>query len=317
MKHNLKITTILLSMFIIAQLIGIYVINADPFTVQKEINGTVQEVDNSYLLWINPPKAETQGEFTQLFVNIIIAFLLAIVILILLMKFRVSVFLKIWFFLVVSIALLLSFLALMKLLPFEINVRTSFIFSLILAVLLASLKFFGRNFLVHNFTELLIYPGIATVFVPLLNVWTIAALLVLISVYDIWAVWHSGIMQKMAKYQIDTLKVFSGFFVPYVSKKVKQQISRWKKTLSRSQLKKKKIKVNVAILGGGDIVFPIITAGVMLKTLGLGSAFFVIVGATLGLSYLFIAAEKRKFYPAMPFITAGILVGILASYLIL
>lgn len=317
MKHNLKITTILLSMFIIAQLIGIYVINADPFTVQKEINGTIQEVDNSYLSWINPPKAETQREFTGLFVYIITAFLLAITILILLMKFRISVFLKIWFFLVVSVALLLSFLALMKLLPFEINVRISFILSLILAILLASLKIFGRNFLIHNFTELLIYPGIAAIFVPLLNIWTIIALLVLISIYDIWAVWHSGIMQKMARYQINTLRVFSGFFVPYFSKKVKQQISRWKKTLSGSQLKKKKIKVNVAILGGGDIVFPIITAGVMLKTLGLGSAFFVIVGATLGLAYLFIAAEKRKFYPAMPFITAGILIGILASYLIL
>ena len=317
MKHNLKITAILLSMFVIAQLIGIYVINADPFTVQKEINGTVQEVDNSYLSWINPPEVKTQGEFTSLFVNIIIAFLLAIAILILLMKFRVSVFLKIWFFLVVSIALLLSFLALMKLLPFEINARIPFILPLLLAILLASLKIFRRNFLVHNFTELLIYPGIATVFVPLLNVWTIIALLILISVYDIWAVWHSGIMQKMAKYQIDTLKVFSGFFVPYVSKKVKQQIGRWKKTLSGSQLKKKKIKVNVAILGGGDIVFPIITAGVMLKTLGFGSAFFVIAGATLGLAYLFVAAEKRKFYPAMPFITAGILIGILASYLIL
>jgi len=54
----------------------------------------------------------------------------------------------------------------------------------------------------------------------------------------------------------------------------------------------------------------------MLKTLGLVPAFFVIAGATLGLAYLFVAAEKRKFYPAMPFITAGIFAGILASYLV-
>ena len=163
----------------------------------------------------------------------------------------------------------------------------------------------------------MIYPGIASVFVPILNVWTIVSLLVLISIYDMWAVWHSGIMQKMAKYQIHTLKVFSGFFVPYVSKKVRQQINKWKQSMTKKQLDKKKIKVNVAILGGGDIVFPIITAGVMLKTLGLASAIFVILGATLGLAYLFFAAEKKKFYPAMPFISAGIFLGILASYLIL
>ena len=69
-----------------------------------------------------------------------------------------------------------------------------------------------KNLYIHNLTELLIYPGLAGVFVPLLSIWTMIFLLVLISVYDMWAVWHSGIMQKMAKYQINKLKIFSGFF---------------------------------------------------------------------------------------------------------
>ncbi|MEK6812210.1 MAG: presenilin family intramembrane aspartyl protease, partial [Nanoarchaeota archaeon] len=191
------------------------------------------------------------------------------------------------------------------------------IIATLIAIPLAVIKIYGRNFVVHNATELLIYPGIAAVFVPFLNVWTIIALLIIISVYDAWAVWHSGIMQKMAKYQINQLKIFSGFFIPYASKKVKQQIANWKKTLSKSKLAKKKVKISVAILGGGDVVFPIITAGVMLKTLGLYSALLVVLGATLGLGYLFFVSEKKKFYPAMPFITAGILAGILASYIFL
>ena len=140
-------------------------------------------------------------------------------------------------------------------------------------------------------------------------------LLILISVYDAWAVWHSGIMQKMAKYQINRLNIFSGFFVPYVSKKVKMQMIKLKES-NNSKLKDKKIKVNIAILGGGDVVFPIITSGVVLKTLGFLPALLVILGATLGLSYLFFFAEKRKFYPAMPFITVGIFLGIAASYLL-
>ena len=303
-------------MFIITQFIGIYVINADPFTVQKEINGTIQKVDNPYLSWINPPKAETQKEFTGLFLNIIIAFLLAITILILLMKFRVSVFLKIWFFAVITIALTLTLLTFAKLLPWNLSIKTIFILSFVIAFTLAALKIFGRNFLVHNFTEFLIYPGIAAVFVPLLNVYTVVGLLVLISIYDIWAVWHSGVMQKMAKYQINQLKIFSGFFVPYISKQMLIKIKKWKKKLKKTELKKKKVKINVAILGGGDIIFPIITAGVMLKTLGLASAILVILGATLGLAYLFFFSEKKKFYPAMPFITGGIIVGIVLSYLV-
>ena len=296
MKHNLKITALLLAMFLVTQIIGIYVVNY------------YSPEDRVLPFGLDPPQPEQASDYTSFFSGIIFAFIIAVLLLFLFTKFKLKFILKAWFFLVIVLALSISFIAI---LPFKAT-----IIALVLAIPLAIIKISGKNFLVHNFTELLIYPGIASVFVPLLNVWTIIALLLLISVYDIWAVWHSGIMQKMAKYQINTLKVFSGFFVPYVSKKVRQQINKWKKTLSKTQLNKKKIKVNVAILGGGDIVFPIITAGVMLKTLGLASALLVILGATLGLAYLFFAAEKKKFYPAMPFITAGILLGIVASYII-
>ncbi len=284
-------------MFIVTQLIGIYVVN-----YYSSKNATLP-------FGLNPPQPQQASDYTSLLSGIIFAFIIAIFLLFLFTKFKLKFILKAWFFVVIVMALSISFIAI---LPVKLT-----IVALILAIPLAMIKMSGKNFLIHNFTELLIYPGIASVFVPVLNVWTIVVLLVLISIYDMWAVWHSGIMQKMAKYQINTLKVFSGFFVPYASKKVRQQISKWKQSLTKKQLDKKKIKVNVAILGGGDIVFPIITAGVMLKTLGLASAFFVILGATLGLAYLFFAAEKKKFYPAMPFISAGIFLGILASYLIL
>lgn len=127
-----------------------------------------------------------------------------------------------------------------------------------------------------------------------------------------WAVWKSGIMQKMAKYQMDNLKIFQGFFIPYISKKVRLKIKKMKK----SELKKKKIAVNLAVLGGGDVVFPIITSGVMLKFWGLGPAMLTILGATLGLLGLFIYSEKKKFYPAMPFITIGILISLGISLII-
>ena len=119
---------------------------------------------------------------------------------------------------------------------------------------------------VHNATELLIYPGIAAIFVPLLSLVTVSILIILISLYDMYAVWHSGFMQKMAKYQIKTLKVFSGFFIPYLGPKEKALMAKMKN--SKSKLLKK-IKINIAILGGGDVVFPMIMAGVVLRSLGL------------------------------------------------
>ena len=117
----------------------------------------------------------------------------------------------------------------------------------------------------------------------------------------------------MAKYQINELNVFSGFFIPTISSKLKAKI----KKLKKSELKKKNIKVNVAILGGGDVIFPIITSGIMLKTFGILGALSTTAGATIGLAGLFFFAEKKKFYPAMPFITAGIFLGMIVNWLFL
>jgi hypothetical protein len=53
----------------------------------------------------------------------------------------------------------------------------------------------------------------------------------------------------------------------------------------------------------------------MLIYYGIIPALFVIGGATLGLSYLLFSGEKKKFYPAMPYITLGIFLGLLVSLL--
>ncbi len=319
MKHNPKITAILIGMFFITQIIGLYVVNY--YSPVKVVGGTQINVTAPSLPFgLEPPKVEKQTDFLTVYLPVIImAFIIAISLLFLLSRFKVAFLLKIWFFIVVTLALVIFFKIFLS------DFRYPEIFALIIALPLAFMKIYRRNLLVHNFTELLIYPGIAAVFVPLLNIYTIIVLLVLISAYDIWAVWHSGIMQKMAKYQINKLKIFSGFFVPYISKKMKAKIKEMKKT-KKAELRKKKVRVNVAILGGGDIIFPIITAGVVLKEFGftvLGNfqipiaSILVILGAALGLGFLFLSSEKKKFYPAMPFISVGIFLGIGLSYLLL
>jgi presenilin-like A22 family membrane protease len=332
MKHNIKITMLLLFMFVITQFIGIYVVNSDPFHINVvQSNGTTESVANPGLSWIEPPQVQAESDFGAYLGSIIFAFILAIFILFLLTKFKIDFVLKLWFFSVVVIAIFITLNAIVLKSPLEKLFSNNLIFTipaLFISLGLAFFKVFRRNFFVHNFTELLIYPGIATIFVPILNLWSVVILLLLISAYDIWAVWHSGIMQKMAKYQINRLKVFSGFFIPYISRKMRKKLRKLKK----SKLKHKKIKVNLAILGGGDVVFPIITAGVVLMTQtiqlpfgifpnltftgGLLPALFVVAGATLGLASLLMFSERKKFYPAMPFITGGILVGLILSYLL-
>jgi presenilin-like A22 family membrane protease len=295
MKHPAKATIIILVLFIATQLLGLFIIN-------HYINPA-----NTLPLGLETPEMEAGISFLSL----IIAFIFAVLIFFLLAKLKVEFVLKIWFLVVVIVALVVAFQSILA--PLEY----AFIISLIIAIPLGFLEIYRRNFMLHNITLLLVYAGISAVFVPILNVWTIMAFLVLLSVYDIWAVWKSDFMMKLADFQINKVKVFPGFFVPYGSKKVKQKIKKWKKTLTKEQLTKKKIKIEVALLGGGDIAFPLIAAGVMLKTLGLASALIVVLFSTLALSYLLFFGDKKKPYPAIPYLTAGILIAIGLSYLIL
>ncbi len=289
-------------MFIVTQIIGLY------------INQHYLAEENNLPYGLEPPQV-TDETAVSFLVSLIISFVIAILLVIALMSIKYAWIMRTWFFVVIVLGLGITINAFMS----KIAYPNSWIIALIVAAILGYFKIFKRDIFVHNVTELLIYPGISAIFVPIFNIWTIIILLIIISLYDIWAVWHSGIMQKMAKFQINKLKLFSGFFVPYADKEARDKIALLKQKYKNSKIpesviKKKKIKVNLAILGGGDVIFPIIAAGVALKTFSsIWASVFVIIGATIALFYLFLFSKKKKFYPAMPFITAGIFLGLLIA----
>ena len=308
MKHTAKITLILISMFLITQLIGIYVASIYLPEIKQVINQTTGEVTNSTVYnlpyGLDPP-ADIKPQ--ESLISIVIALIIAVCLMLLLMKLKVDNFLRLWFTVVVILGIAIAINALI------IKIPNAAIIAVIVAIPLGILKIFHRNMFVHNATELLIYPGIATVFIPILNVWAVVVLLIIISIYDMYAVWHAGFMQKMAKYQIQKLKLFSGFFVPYIKKEDRLLLKQAKE----KGKKMKKIKISLAILGGGDVVFPILLAGVVLRTFNsVWLALAISIGATIALAFLFYKSEKGKFYPAMPFISIGCLIALAIVYLI-
>jgi presenilin-like A22 family membrane protease len=313
MKHTVKITLILMLMFLITQLIGLFVIQV--------YNDKVHAVELPYGTE-PPPEVQTDTSILSL----LISFVIAISIFILLMKLNAETFIRIWFFVVISLAVALALYAvLVRFNLFSIDTLYLSIIAMVISIPLAYIKIFKRNIMVHNLTELLIYPGIAAVFIPILNIMGIIILLLLISLYDIWAVWHTSFMQSMAKYQINNLKIFGGFFVPYADKKSKLKIKQIKEKYQNKsdkfmedKFKQAKVKVNLAILGGGDVVFPIITAGVFYKITGsLAASLIITAFATIALFVLFIMARKGKFYPAMPFLTIGLYLGMIVDWILM
>ena len=301
MKHPKKLTLILICLFLVSQILGLFVINNySPKVIQVDDgSGNYVNVTKYNLPYGTEPPGEINPKSTLF--SIIFSIVIAIVLISILMNYKADIIMRVWFFAVVSLALGITINS------FILDIAYSSLIALVIALPLAYYKIFKRNIIIHNLSEVAIYPGIAAIFIPLLNIPAMIILLIIISIYDMYAVWHSGFMQKMAKYQMEKLRIFAGFLVPYVNKK----------DVKIKNIKKgKNLKVSVAILGGGDVVFPLILAGIVLIERGLISALIVTLGATLALSLLFYYSEKGKFYPAMPFITAGCLVFLGLSYLI-
>jgi len=292
-KHSAKITIILLLTFLIAQFVGIGILYnyIDPV---KSLETGETEFKN-LPIGERPPIEESTS-----YLPIILAVLLGTGIVLILIKFKMFMIWKIWFLLAVFMTLLVAFNAFV---PVKIALALALIFSF--------WKIFKPNFWVHTGTELFVYGGLAAIFAPVFSVLSVSILLVLISIYDAYAVWKSKHMITLAKSQAKA-NVFAGLMIPYTEKGIVHKKSKKRRKKKGVQ----KVIVKTAILGGGDIGFPLLFAGAILKDMGLWQALIIPFFAAAGLGYLFLKSKEKKFYPAMPFISVGCFVGLGVIWLI-
>lgn len=309
MKHNLTITIVLLSFFLLAQVTGLWLINKDSQISLDDQGQIIVNHGNTSLG--ERPQTQGVGSFLYLIIGITIGTILVL----LLIKFKKANIWRYWFFLAVWMSLSLAIGVLVKQkIFFEYDV------AMFIALILAIWKIWKPNIIIHNVTEVLIYSGIAVLLVPIFDVFWAIMLLVAISIYDMYAVWKSKHMVKMAKFQTKS-NVFAGLMIPYSMKDAKMQKVTENSSdakVSKAASKLSRAKPKTAILGGGDVVFPLIFTGTVMENLlreGLtkSQAFLqssiMILTTTIALALLFFFAKKDKFYPAMPFVTAGCLIG--------
>src|SRR3989344_8946683 len=286
MKHSLRMTVILIVIFLLAQFIGLGIIYKYTDT---EKSTTGETVFKDLPIGERPPLDEKTS-----FLPIILTILIGTVLLLFIIKKNLVWIWKIWFLMAVTICL-----------TTVLSIFIPVIISFIIALALGIWKIFKPNFIVHNLTELFIYGGLAAIFVPVFNLLSVSILLILIALYDAYAVWKSKHMITLAKSQAQS-KVFAGFLLPYKIFKAKPKPS----------MRTKPVKVRTAVLGGGDIGFPLIFAGVIMKEMGLWQSLVIPIFASLGLIYLLWKGDQNKFYPAMPFIGAGCFLGLGLVWLI-
>ncbi len=305
MKHTLKITFLLVFIFFITQVIGLAIVN-QYINTQEYIDPETKVVTKEIVSEDLPYNMERpQIEESVSYIWILSAIIFGTVLMLILIKYKRMGLWKLWFFLAVFFTMTVAFAAFI---PQTI--------AAILAFILAIIKIYKPTTITQNLTEIFIYGGLAAIFVPVINLFSVFALLILISIYDIIAVKHTKHMVTLAKFQTKS-KVFAGLLIPYEGKKGK--IAAKEDGIMQNKGAK------IAVLGGGDVGFPLIFAGVVMKDLMLGNpesvAFLKVliipVFVSLALFYLLVNSNKDKFYPAMPYLTVGCRVGYFAVLLML
>src|SRR3989338_3985988 len=167
MKHTLRITLLLVFLFLIAHFLGLIILN----------NYSAEELP----LGLEPPEVEENTSFIPVFIGI----LLATVFMLFIARFKGMMFWKVWFFITITLTLTIAFGAFL----------TQFI-AILFAIAFALFMLFKNNVYIHNFSEMFIYGGLASIFI---------------------SVFKTKHMIKLAKMQTKS-KIFTGLFIPYNGK---------------------------------------------------------------------------------------------------
>lgn len=303
MKHTFKVTLLLALIFFVAQIAGLAItkeyISTEEY-IDPETKAIIKQVVSEDLPYnLERPEIEESTSYIWITIAIIIGTLL----LLLIIRFKKINLWKFWFFFAVFFTMAIAFA------PF-----VGQIIAALLAFIFALMKVYRPTAILNNFTEIFIYGGLAAIFVPVINLFAAFALLFLISIYDVVAVRYTKHMVKLAKFQARS-RIFAGLLLPYG--KGKGIAAEGKDII------KDKEKGRIAVLGGGDIGFPLLFAGAVMKDLMLANpepigflkTLVIPVFVTIALLYLLITGEKDKFYPAMPYLSVGCILGYLVVLL--
>lgn len=306
MKHTVQVTIILISLFLLSQIIGLATVNKYIVVSKTDTGVTVIKHEDTFI-GKQPELKEEEKKYSA--IPILIAVLIGTGLVFLLIRFKLGKFWKLWYLLSVWITLGISF---------EVYIKQ--IYAVTIALALALIKTFKPNVYIHNLTEVFIYTGITIIILPFLNLFSGFMLLLFISIYDMIAVWKSKHMIKLANLQTKN-KVFAGLLLNYPTQGKKSNLPMFNMV---SPKENNPSKTRTAILGGGDIAFPLLFSSAVMehliivkgltKQLAFMQSTIISVFVTLALVLLLIKSEKGKFYPAMPFLSIGCIVGYLVVF---
>lgn len=182
-----------------------------------------------------------------------------------------------------------------------------------LALLLVAVRFLWPNILTQNIAIVIAIAGVSAQLGIFLTVPAVIVLLIVLSVYDVWAVFKTKHMVGMAKGLMQR-----GMMPMIVLPSSWKDFTHSMRKVESEKLKPaKKHSLRYMLLGTGDLAFPLVFA-VSALSYGLVQAYAVIIGALAGIVAIHLLMTSKKFpaLPALPPIAAGSIIAFAISLLV-
>jgi len=175
--------------------------------------------------------------------------------------------------------------------------------STVLGILLSYLALTKKIVLIHNIAISLSIAGISSIFGLTIKPISAIIILIVLSFYDIIAVYKTKHMVKMAQHMIQAGAIF-GIVLPL-------KVGGWFENLKNVQPGEQ-----FMILGSGDIAMPLILISSAAANFGLGAGVVVMLFSFIGLfltHLLFVLQKERRPMAALPPIATMTIIGYLVS----
>jgi presenilin-like A22 family membrane protease len=288
----MKTAFLLIAIFLMTQLLGLYVGNAYMESINQAIKSGELEKRPEIIPGVNPESIEISF---YLFGYIIFTTIIILIII----KFRKS-FIRVLEALVVFIA---SWFTFELLIPYEIWYLSLGFF---LAIILTAWKVLRPSILNQNIAAIISGAGVGALLGGSLGIVPSLVFILILSAYDFVSVFITKHMVHMAKALTERPTAFT-IAAPHKFKK-----------LTYVGIKGAKKRFHIFQLGVGDMVIPLMFSISILSKFTILNSLFSIIGSTIALFLMiYFMSKKPRPLPALPFITAGTLAGFLISLLII
>ena len=296
MKHPYRITTFFLIFFLLIHAIGLFFTSVE---AQKEVSPILDAPQPVSGAWSIPYLLLGVGIGTG--------------IILLLAKYGKTGIWKGWFTTATALAI-----------TYGVATVIPDIYAIILGITLALLRLLKPSFITHNVAELFMYGGIALILTPLFTPITALILFAIMSVYDAYAVWKSKHMITLAEFT-KKANTFPGLSLSYnttpehTPRNLPNQKQKTKNPSTNNKIttknKETQNTISTGVLGGGDILFPLLLANTVYLSLiptytpiqTFLLSYGVSIAASTGLAYLFLKPSTAKYHPALPYIFIPVL----------